>query len=262
VRVRKAAPDIELLLPETTPEDVPVEAWVLMPDSGPFAPDANPVTASLEIQGPGRLDCKTVRLNEGAGRFFIEPTATGEITVTAICGKETAKAGLTAQPVQTRTEVIWRFEGEDGLNGIQSDFTLALSDTAKPNQQTAEVRLREALPARGKGGLVVFGSLPEALPKDRVGGVRFDVRTSHNFSSEDANARIEVVLQSTADHWIPIGSFPLDGLQDAWKTIELPIEDHENLASMKWLYSIRLQLAATRPVSGEVYIDDAGVILR
>jgi hypothetical protein len=114
----------------------------------------------------------------------------------------------------------------------------------------------------GKGGLIVFGSLPEALPKERVGGVTFDVRTSHSFSTDDANARIEVVLQSTADHWIPIGSVSLDGLQNGWKTIAIPIEDHENLASMKWLYSIRLQLAAARPVSGEIYIDDAGVILR
>jgi hypothetical protein len=262
VQARKAWPEIELLLPETTPEDVPVEAWVLMPGSGPFVPDAKPLTASLKIEGPGRLDCKTVRLNEGAGRFFIEPNGTGEIKVVATCGKETATAMLTAEPVQTRTEILWRFEGEDGLNGIQSDFTLTLSDTAKPNQQTAGVRLHEAVPARGKGGLVVFESFPETLPKERVGGVTLDVRTSHNFSTEDANARIEVVLQSTADHWIPIGSFPLDGLQDDWKTIEISIEDHEDLSSMKWLYSIRLQLAATRPVSGEIYIDDAGVILR
>ena len=100
------------------------------------------------------------------------------------------------------------------------------------------------------------------MPKERVGGVVFDVRASHDFSTEDPNARVEVVLQSTADHWISIGSFPLSGLKDAWKTIELPIRDHKHFESMKWLYSIRLQLATTRPASGEIYIDDAGVILR
>ena len=78
MQARPARPEIKILLPETTPEDVPVEAWILMPDSGSFAPDAEPLTASLKIEGPGRLDCKTVRLNEGAGRFFIAPTGQAE----------------------------------------------------------------------------------------------------------------------------------------------------------------------------------------
>jgi hypothetical protein len=100
MQARPARPEIKILLPETTPEDVPVEAWILMPDSGSFAPDAEPVTASLSIEGPGGLDCKTVRLNEGAGRFFIAPTGTGNIKVTATCGKESATAGLMSQPVR------------------------------------------------------------------------------------------------------------------------------------------------------------------
>ena len=262
VPARAAKPEIELLLAETTPEDVPVEAWVLMPDSGSYVPNAKPLTVSLNVEGPATLDCKTVRLNEGAGRFFIQSTGTGEIKVIATCGKKTSTATLKAQSVQARIETLWRFEGADGLVGMQSDYTLVLSDTAKPNQQTAEIQLNKALPKTGKGGLIIFNAFPETLPKERIGGVAFDIRTSHDFSTEDPDARIEVVLQSAADHWIPIGSFSLSGLKDGWKTIELPIRNHEYLESMKWLYSIRLQLAATRPVSGEIYIDDAGVILR
>ena len=262
VPIRKSNPDIRLLLPANTPEDVPVEAWVLMPDSAAYAAGEKPLLATLSVEGPAMLDCASVRLNEGAGRFFIRPTGTGEIQILATCGQQTATATLTAKPVQTRTEILWRFEGPDGLVGKQSDYALALSDTVKPNQQTAVVRLSNALPVTGKGALIAFADFPGNLPKERVGGVVFEVRTSHGFSTEDVAARIEVVLQSQADHWIPIGSIPLAGLDSGWKTVELSIPNHEHFASMKWLYSIRLQLATTHPVSGKIYIDDAGVILR
>jgi len=262
VPTRKAKPQIELLLPTDTPEDVPVEAWVLMPDSAAYTPNEKPLLASLSIEGPATLDRTSVRLNEGAGRFFVRPTGTGEIKVLATCGTKTATTTLTARAVQARTEILWQFEGADGLDGMQSDYKLALSDTAKPNQQTAEICLENALPVEGKGALISFESFPDDLPRKRIGGVVFDVRTSQEFASEDANARIEVVLQSAADHWIPIGSFPLASLKNGWKTMEFSISNHEHFSSMKWLYKIRLQLAATRPVSGEIYIDDAGVILR
>jgi len=259
---RAGKPGIQLLLPESTPEDVPVEAWVLMPDSASYAPDEKPLTASLKINGPGKLDVKSVRLNEGAGRFFVQPMGTGKIKISATCGKKTASAMLEAMPVQERTEILWRFEGNKGLAGMKSDYALSLSDTAKPNQQTAAVQLEKALPIPGKGALITFGSFPDGFQKERVGGVVFDVRTSHDFSCHDSNARIEVVLQSANDHWIPIGSVPLDKLRSKWKTFEIALPGHEHLASMKWLYSIRLQLATIQPVSGEIYINDAGVILR
>jgi hypothetical protein len=259
---RAGKPEIELLLAQSTSEDVPVEAWVLMPDSGSYTSNEKPLTASLKIVGPATLDVKTLRLNEGAGRFFIQPTGTGKITLTATCGKETSKAVLISKPVQARTEILWTFEGSDGLAGIKSDFNLTLSDTAKPNQQTAAVQLKKAIPAEGKGSLILFESFPAEFPKERIGGVVFDIRTSHKFSSKDKNARIEVVLQSSDDHWIPIGTIPLAGLKDGWKTVKIPIKDHTHFASMKWLYNIRLQLMTTQPVTGEIFVNDAGVILR
>ncbi len=259
---RVAKPEIQLLLPESTPADVPVEAWVLMPDSASYTPDEKPVMANLSVEGAATLDCTEVRLNEGAGRFFITPTGIGKIKISATCGKETASAVLQAEPIKTRREIIWRFEGSDGLEGISSDYALSLSDTARPNQQTAEIRLEKVVPKAGKGLVLALNSFPESLPKKRVGGVVLDLRTSHGFSKKNPDARIDVVLQSANDHWIPIGSFSLAGMEEDWKTIEIPIKNHEQLATMEWLYSIRLQLVAGKPVTGSIYIDDAGVILR
>jgi len=257
-RIQEARPtnEIQLILPESTPEDVPAEAWVLAPDTAPCSANEKPKWVELKIAGPATLSKKRVRINEGAARFFITPNGTGTVTVFA----DKIKARLTSLPVQSRTEILWRFEN-DSLDDIRSDYTLGLSDTAKPNQQTAEIQLRNAVSIPGKGALVEFRSLPQTLPKERIGGVVFDLRASHDFSG-DENARIEVVLQSEADHWIPIGSVRLSDFKDGWKTVELKIKDHRHLSSMKWLYAIRLQLSCSKPVNGEITIDDAGVILR
>ena len=253
---------VKLLLPSSTPEDVPVEGWVLMPNAGSFIPGAAEVTADLSVEGPAELDTAKVRMNEGAGRFTIRPTETGTIRISARCGRSRITAKLTAEPVQPREEVLWSFEGKDGLAGMASDYEIALSDTAKPNRQTAEVRLQHAVPEENKGGLIIFSRFPDGFPRQRVGGVVFDIKTSRGFGAANPDARLSVVLQSTADHWIPIGSLRLSGLKDGWQRISMPIEDHTHFDSMKWLYSIRFQLEAGRPVTGELFIDDAGVIMR
>ncbi len=260
--IRPAKPGIELLLSESTPADVPVEAWVLMPESGSYSVDAEESTARIQVVGPATVDVSSVRINEGAGRFFIQPTGIGKIKLTATCGKETATAVLESKPVKSRTEILWRFEGADGLAGIGSDYIIALSDTAKPNQQTAEIRLKNAIPEAGKGGLIIFNGFAEDFPKERIGGVAFDISTSHGFAAKNPHVRIAVVLQSAADHWIPIGTVQLSGLKEGWQSIKVPIKDHAHFESMKWLYRIRLQLETANPVNGEIFINDAGVILR
>ncbi len=251
----------ELLLPESTPEDVPAEAWVLIPGTAPCSANTEPQFASLTVKGPATLSRKQVRINESAGRFFIMPTGTGTIEITVRAGVKTVQATLKALPVQTRTEILWAFEDET-LNGVRSDYTLSLSDTAKPNQQTAAVRLNHIQPKPEYDTLLAFEPIPEGVPKERIGGFAFEARASHDLTSDDPNASLQIIFQSESDHWIPIGSVLLAELKHGWKTVELNIQNHEHLASMKWLYAIRIQLASTRPVTGEITVNDAGVILR
>lgn len=248
---------VELLLPDSTPEDVPVEAWVLAPDTAPCSANQKEKTVVLTIDGPARLDRTQVRINEGAGRFFITPTGTGAITVSA--GK--TKAVLQSLPVQSRTEILWAFE-DASLDGVRSDYSLSLSDTAKPNQQTAAIRLDTVQPKPKYDTLLTFEPIPDRIPKERVGGFVFEVRASHDLTTSDPHATLQVVLQSESDHWIPIGSVALSRLKEGWQTIELNIKDHEHLTSMKWLYAVRIQLNSTRPVTGDIFINNAGLILR
>ena len=263
-RVFKAtAPALRLLMPETTTEDVPVEAWVLAEDIRPGTPGDAVLSVELSVEGPAKLDRQQVRINEAAGRFFITPTAAGEIKVAARSGTKTAKKTLEILPVQERTEVLWDFEGEQEKMGIRSDFDLSLSDTVKPNQKTGAIKLENSLPESGKDILLAFEPIPASVPKDRIGGFVFEVKTSHDFVTGDGGAQILVVLQSEADHWMPLGQVSLTSEHGKdWESVELRIKDPARLPSMKWLYAVRLLLVAGNPVSGQVYIDDAGFILR
>ncbi|MBI9020638.1 MAG: hypothetical protein JEZ10_05225 [Verrucomicrobia bacterium] len=255
------APRIELLLQKSTAEDIPVEAWVLIPNTAPRSANTADQFANLSVEGPAALSRQQVRINEGAGRFFITPTGTGKITVTAKTGTKSARATLESIPVQSRTEILWAFEDET-LSGVRSDYALSLSDTARPNQQTAAIRLNRIQPKPGSDILLAFEPIPETVAKERISGFSLDVRASHNLSCEDSSAHLQIVLQSESDHWIPIGTIPLSELNRDWKKFERIIQNHEHLNSMKWLYAVRIQLVSTRPVTGEIFIDDAGVILR
>lgn len=257
-RVFLDPPTCQLVLPESTPEDVPVEAWVLAPGIAPCSANIPAKFVGLKIDGPATISRDSVRISEGAGMFYITPTGTGTVTVTA----GNATATLKSEAVQERTEVLWTFEEEH--DGIGSDYSFSLNDTVNPNQKTAAIRMDNS---RG-GNLLNIRSIPENIPKERTGGFACQIKASHDLACDDPHANLQVVFQSSADHWIPVGSILLKDIDktlathDEWETIEFKIEDHANLPAMKWLYAIRIQLNASKPVTGELYMNDAGLILR
>lgn len=255
-RVFLDPPTCQLILPASTPEDVPVEAWVLAPGVAPCSANRPATYIDLEIEGPAKLSRDRVRVSEGAGRFFIAPTGTGTVTITA----GNATATLECKAVEERTVVLWPFEemGDD----VRSDFKFVLSDTAKPNQFTAALLLNREKPGGGKDALLEFKPIPEGVEKERTGGFAFEIKGSHDLAATDPGASIQIVLQSESDHWMPIGSLPLNQIGTDWKTVEFRIENHENLPAMKWLYAIRVLISSSSPVDGTIYINDAGLILR
>lgn len=156
--------------------------------------------------------------------------------------------------------MLWPFE--EASDDIRSDFDFQLSDTAKPNQSTAAIRFSGIQPAGGSDTLIEFKPIPEHVEKERTGGFSFEIKKSHDLVSADPGAQLQVVLQSESDHWIPIGSLALNEVGTDWRSIEFRINDHKNLPAMKWLYAIRVVLTSSGSVDGEIYLNDAGLILR
>jgi hypothetical protein len=258
---------LEILLPESAPADLPVEGWVFL-QNDPEDPKVGKQfdTARLSIDGPARADSSTVRLGEAAGRFMLEPTGAGTVTVRAAANGEYAERTVELRSVEERTEVVWQFEDDASNWGAASSYELVGDDAVRPNQQVAAVVLEGDRPTEGHDVLASFSPLPDAVPKERICGVVLDVGASADFKCADRNVGVRVVLQSEVDHWIELGSLQLDEVRGSWKTLELKLPDPKYYAAMGKTYALFIQLYQNGdkkvPVSGRVYLDNVGFILR
>ena len=104
--------------------------------------------------------------------------------------------------------------------------------------------------------------MPSSLDRGRAGGVIGLLGASGDLRSEDPNAAVQVILQSNHDHWIQIAQIPLSELKGGWKELSIRTTEPELLAAMPELYALRFQLRAHKPVTGRIYFDDLGFILR
>jgi hypothetical protein len=255
---------LEILLPASVPCDEPVEGWVFL-QNDPEDPRVpwRAKEAAVSVEGPARLDVEKVRLAEAAGRFHLIPTGPGKVIVRAKAGKMSVERTIELRTVKERDEILWTFEDTPADWPVKSSWKIVADDTVRPNQNVAAVVLEGAVPKPGADRLAVFSPLPEELPKKRIGGVVFDIGVSGDFQC-DASTAVRVVLQSTANHWIDLGTVPLAELRGKWKTVRLKLPDPKLRKAMFGAYGIYFQLFENgeRPVKGRVYLDNTGVVLR
>lgn len=258
---------LEILLPESAPVDLPVEGWVFLQDD-PEDPKVGKQfdTAKLAIQGPAKVDVSSVRLGEAASRFFLLPTGAGTVTVRAEAGGAVVQRSVEIKPVRERTEIVWQFEDAPANWGAESSYKLVADDAVRPNQRVAAIVLDKNLPTEGSDKLVVFSPLPDAVPKERIAGVVLDIGASTHFKCADKDVGVRVVLQSELDHWIELGSVRLEDVRGSWKTLEFKLPDPKYYPAMGKTYALFIQLYQNDekkvPVSGKVYLDNVGFILR
>ena len=142
-------------------------------------------------------------------------------------------------------------------------FYLGSESSVKPNEFVASVELNNDLPARDADQLFHFEPIPlQSMPLSTVSGVIGQLRTSHNLKCADPSARVNVILQSNANHWIPIGSIPLSSILGKWKKFAFSVSKTELIDAMAQLYAVRFQIQADTPITGEIYLDDLGFIFR
>jgi alpha-L-arabinofuranosidase len=258
---------LEILLPESGPADLPVEGWVFTPND----PEDPKVTkkfdaAKVSVDGPAKVDVSTLWLGEAAGRFYLEPTGVGPVTVRASAGDVVVERTIDIQAVQERTEVFWQFEDSPENWGANTSYKLEGDDAVRPNQQVAAIVLSGELPTPGNDRLAVFSPLPEDVPKKRIAGVVLDLGTSADFTCADKDVGVRIVLQSESAHWIDLGTQRLEEVRGTWKTLELKLPDPKYYAAMGNTYSLFIQLYQNPTdkvsVKGKIYLDNVGFILR
>ena len=257
-------PTLTFSLPERIPADRSIEGWIIAHDPDakhPYLQASEPV--QLSIEGPAKLSKTRLSLDNAKAAFTLTPTGPGKIQLRADSGNLSAKTKVELVPIQERALVYWTFDNPINQWNAKSTFKLGSESSIRPNQYVAAARLSRALPARNADLLFHFEPLPkEQLPFEHASGVVGKLRAAHNLQCADPKARVNLILQSDANHWIPIGSIPLSAIMGEWKTFAFTVKEPALLDAMAKLYAVRFQIQANAPVTGDIYLDDLGFIFR
>jgi hypothetical protein len=269
-QVTKAAemgePELEILMPDSAPADLPVEGFVVLKKKGTKQAFEGNLTA-VDLSTGGHLkNERKLGMETSVGRFELRPDGPGEMVVTARAkspwGELSATKTVELRAVQERRMVVWEFADKASIEGVGSNYELSIDPAARPNQTVAAVTLNRSIGEAQKNTLIEIKDLPGDLERERIGGIWGQIGASGDLKSEDPKAAVQIVLQSNHDHWIMVGKVPLVELAGKWQELSIRLTDPAVLGAMAELYSIRLQLKADAPVTGRVYVDDLGFILR
>jgi hypothetical protein len=256
--------ELRVLIAPSGYADTEVEGWVLACRAGTNDPYPVPLpNARLEVTGPAQADRAAVRLAEAAGRFALRPTGPGEVTITASLADRSAGAKVVFEPSVPRPQVLWEFEAETLGRGYRSDWALRTDDSVRPNQRVARIDVPGVVPDQ-QHRLLLLLDLPGdlRLRRENIRGALFDLMASPELKCDDPNASVEVVMQSTANYWMPLGSLPLAEARRGWKTYTFMVTDEGLIRAMPQVYNIWFILHADKPVTGAVFIDRVGLMVR
>ncbi|MEC9227726.1 MAG: hypothetical protein VYA21_02775, partial [Verrucomicrobiota bacterium] len=257
-------PSISLRLPDRVAADRAIEAWIVAYNPDEKLPYLGKLPKiDLRIEGPAKLSVHSIALTNATAQFEIIPTGSGIITVSAKAGKLTDNHKIELVSINERRRSYWTFDNPIAQWQVKSTFKIGSESSIRPNQYVAVSELRGETPKRDADLLFHFEPLPHnELPFENTSGVVGQLRAAHNLECADLNAQINVILQSDATHWLPIGSIPLSTIIGKWEPFEFSVKDPQLLDAMGKLYALRLQIQASAPITGDIYLDDLGFIFR
>ncbi len=257
-------PTLDLRLPTRVPADRPIEGLIVVHDPKqklPYLHSIKPV--KLSVKGPATLSHKTLNIDNAAGTFTITPTGAGQITIHAVSGDLKNSHTIELVALKERAHVHWTFDNPIPEWNVRSTFEIGSESSIKPNEYVAASRLNGEQPGTDADLLFHFEPMPkEQLPLGTASGIIGQLRAAHNIKCDDPNARVNIILQSDANHWMPIGSIALTDMIGKWKSFAAKVGTPEQLDAMGKLYAIRFQIQSESPITGDLYLDDLGFIFR
>jgi len=178
-------------------------------------------------------------------------------------GEQTAAAAVAFRKSEPRPHVLWDFEEESLGRGYRSHWALSTDGGIRANQRVARVDLPGVVPDQEHRELLVV-NLPRraGIPRENIRGVFFDLSVSRDLQCADPEARVEVVMQSPANWWMPLGSVPLPKAGEEWQTHTLMVTQQDHVEAMYAAHNVWFILHADEPVTGAVFLDRAGLMVR
>lgn len=259
--------ELKFVLPEDIYVGDRVEGTVQAFLAGTDAPyPAALPAAALSSTPAGTMDRTEARLAEAAGRFFVTAKEPGTLTVKAAVQGATVEKTLNVKSSVPRPAVYWFFD-KPSLSEkevFSSEYQLTADPNVRPNKDVARIELPKegAVPNEKQRTLFMVRQLPprEKLDRSNIRGAVFDMMCK-GISSEDPNASVMVVMQSPANYWMVLGHVPLKN-SDKWETHQVVTENPKHMSAMASTYNLWLVLSSSKPVTGTVYFDRIGLMVR
>ena len=258
-------PPLRILLPDSEFCDMPVEGWVRAFNEGTNSPfSAKLGTVTLSTKGDASINPTKIDLSSAASKFLITPASIpGKVTVIAECGNMTAQKTIEFKPVDFQDFTAWDFETGKLDEPASSHFEYEIADIPGMNSKG----LKFSLPSSQKNAnhLIDITAYPKGVPASRIGGVMFDLILPESLQinkEENKTIAIEAVLQSTGAYWVPCGKVKIDPAKGKKQTIHLKIADNKFLKVMDRAFSVIFLLEGEKLLSGSIYLDNVGFMLR
>jgi hypothetical protein len=256
-------PLLRIQAPKESYAGQPIECWVRAYRTGSQESYLKELPdAALQVTGPASIGRSAARLKEAAGRFFVTASAPGLVTVKANSGDLSAKVRIMIKESISTPKVIWDFEEEKPGAGYKSDYLLSTDASQVANRRVARIDLDKAPPATKEKRLVLMlHSIPREIDRSRVRGFFFKMKVEPGLTSTDPAAGVDIILQSEANYWMPQGKVKFLKCEGAWKEYKFEFSEEHQKAAYKLLCAW-LVISTKAPVTGTVYVDKVGLLIR
>ncbi|MFC1467491.1 glycoside hydrolase family 44 protein [Verrucomicrobiota bacterium] len=256
-------PELRLLLPESEFGDLEIEGWVRVFEKGtdqPFAGDL--ASVQLSVEGPAVIETSEVKLSGAATRFVVKPTGPGNVTVKAASGKLSAERQVEFKPVDFEEQIVWNFESAKVNEPLESQFKYSIAQVPGSENKAVRVEFDGEVVSQPKDHAFDIMAYPRDVPKERIGGVVFDILLPEDLQLDDPGANLQAILQSHGAYWIPCGQISLAESRGTWRTVRMEIPNKEFLKVMGQAFSILFLMSTEKTVTGPIYLDNIGFMLR
>lgn len=262
--VQQTDPTLRILLPERWPCDLEVEGWVRAFQTGSENPSSDDLgSVNLACENGAQLGPGKIPLPYPAGRFVLQPKGPGSVTVFADTGNGLMTTRtIEFTPVELKDRVVWKFQGPKIDQPVESVHAYTSGAPAPDERKALQIDFPNVTIDKNNNHIFAIQKIPNGIPKERIGGVVFDIFLPDDLEITGPPVEMQVIMQSTGAYWIPCGAVAFGKGKGVWRTVRLEIPDKKFLQVMDRAFSLRFIVGRGSTIKGAIYIDNVGFLLR
>ena len=256
-----AHPDI--FLPESHPADLPLTTKFFLRNqdrSGPYL--GKPVTVKFLVKGPAKISESEITMHNPVREITLTPTDAGVATIYMHCNGKTVSKQVTFKKVALSNRVLWSFGTDADVTTATGNLPTRRNGEARRNDSVLEVQFDKLSPVKGNDLAVEINPLSLPFHKEKIGGICAKLKISPELQDAHKGAAIQVVIQSEGNHWMVLKEIPFSSLTTSWQDIEITTDVQSELAVMPLSYALVMKVKSPKPLTGKLFVDDLGFILR